>query len=56
MRLFHCQDGLLIESFNGEPQALLLDFAYASPLNESDQYTIKSIPRKETGWKHVLRL
>jgi hypothetical protein len=37
----------LIESFNGKPQALLLDFAYAcgSPLNENDQYTIKSTPR-----------
>jgi hypothetical protein len=37
---------------------LLLDFAYAcgSPLNESDQYTIKSPPGKETDWKHVLRL
>ena len=31
--------GLLIESFNGKPQALPLDFAYAcgSPLNENDQ-------------------
>jgi hypothetical protein len=31
--------GLLIESFNGKPQALTLDFAYAcgSPLNENDQ-------------------
>jgi hypothetical protein len=32
-------NGLLIESFNGKPQALPLDFAYAcgSPLNENDQ-------------------
>jgi hypothetical protein len=30
---------LLIWSFNGKPQALPLDFAYAcgSPLNENDQ-------------------
>jgi hypothetical protein len=37
----------LIESFNGKPQALLLDFASAcgSPLNENDQYTIKSTLR-----------
>jgi len=58
MRLFQYRDGQLIEPFNGKPHALLLDFAYAcgSPLNESDPYTIKSKPRKETGWKHVLRL
>jgi hypothetical protein len=33
-----------ISSFNGKPQALLLDFAYAcgSPLNENDPYTMKS--------------
>ena len=33
-----------MSSFNGKPQALLLDFAYAyaSPLNENDQYMIKS--------------
>jgi hypothetical protein len=33
------RNGLLIESFNGKPQALPLDFAYAcgSPLHENDQ-------------------
>ena len=31
-----------MSSFKGNPQALLLDFAYASPLNENDQYMIKS--------------
>jgi hypothetical protein len=38
---------LLIESFNGKPQALPLDFAYAcgSPLNENHQYTTQSTPR-----------
>jgi len=37
----------LIELYNGKPQALLLEFAYAfgSPLNENDQYTIKSTNR-----------
>jgi hypothetical protein len=37
----------LIESFNGKPQALLLDFACACgpPLNENDQFTINSTPR-----------
>jgi hypothetical protein len=36
-----------LTAFNGKPQALLLDFAYAcgSPLNENDQHTIKSTPR-----------
>jgi hypothetical protein len=35
---------LLIESFNGKPQALSPEFAYAcvSPLNENAQYVIKS--------------
>jgi len=39
--------GLLIESFNGKPQALPNDFAcaFGSPLNENAQYTIKSITR-----------
>ena len=36
--------GVLVESFNGKPQSLLLKFAYAygSPLHENDQYTIES--------------
>ena len=41
--------GLLIESFNGKPQASLPCFAYAyacgSPLNENAEYTAKSTPR-----------
>ena len=39
--------GSLIESFNGKPQALPLDFAYdcGSPLNENDQCTTQSAPR-----------
>jgi hypothetical protein len=33
-----------MDSLNGKPQALPLDFAYAcgSPLNENDQYTMSS--------------
>jgi len=40
-------NGSLIYSFNGKPQALPLDLAYAcgSPLNERDPYTTKSTPR-----------
>jgi hypothetical protein len=40
----------LIYSFNGKPQALLKNFAYAcgSPLNENDQYMIKSATRWRT--------
>ena len=36
--------GILIELFNGKPQALLLEFAcaFGSPLNEKNQYTTKS--------------
>jgi hypothetical protein len=36
----------LIESFNGKPQALPLDFAYASgsPLNENDQIQLDQHP------------
>jgi len=39
--------GLLIESFNGKPQASLPNFAYAcgSPLNENAQYATKSKAR-----------
>jgi hypothetical protein len=35
---------MLIQSFNGKPQALLLDFVCACglPLNENAQHTIKS--------------
>jgi hypothetical protein len=40
--------GLWIESFNGKPQALPTDFAcaFASPLNENDQYATQSTPRQ----------
>jgi hypothetical protein len=38
----------LIYSFNGKPQALLKNFAYGSPLNETDQYMIKSTTRWRT--------
>ncbi len=43
--------GLLIESFNGKPQALPLNFATpaASPLNENDRYTTKSTPLAPDG-------
>jgi hypothetical protein len=36
--------GVLISSFNGKPQALLMDFACVcgSPLNENDRHTIQS--------------
>jgi hypothetical protein len=36
--------------FNGKPQALPANFAYAcgSPLNENDQYTMKSTPVAST--------
>ena len=41
------KDGLF---FNGRSHALLLDFAYASPLNENDKDTIKKTPRGASGW------
>jgi hypothetical protein len=43
--------GILIELFNGKPQALLPEFAcafacaFGSPLNEKNQYTTKSTIR-----------
>jgi hypothetical protein len=38
---------MLIESFNGKPQALPTGFAcaFGSPLNENDQYMTQSTPR-----------